>query len=280
MTADLLAAIAGTVGRQGLPFRLAGAHDALTARLAEAAGFDGIWAGSLEQSASQFVADTGTLGLGRTVERVAGMAGAVRCPVLVDAEIGYDDPAQTVADFEQAGAAGIVIEDQAAPKSNSLRPNGLRLRDQAEFCRLMEKAVAAKGDADFVVAARIESLVAGEPVTVAVERARAYADAGADALIIHSRSTDGVDVGAALDLLHTDLPVGVIPTTYYRRTAGELAAAGASFVIYANHGLRAQMRAVRSIYDDILRTGSTASIEDRIATIVEVLDFLPTDPPD
>jgi phosphoenolpyruvate phosphomutase len=271
---DLLASIR-TVTAGGRPFRIAGAHDALTARLAEEAGFDGIWAGSLEMCASHLTADNGGLPLGQVLERVAEMAAAVGCPVLVDAATGYADPGRTVDECERAGAAGIVLEDQVAPMTNSLRPHGLRLKDPEQFGKVLQKAVGARADEAFAVIARVESLVAGEPVATAVRRADAYAADGADAVVIHSRTGHGRDVREVLRRLGTDRPAGVIPTMYHAVTAGELAAAGASFVIYANQGVRAQIRAVRRVYAEILHSGSSTAAEPELSTVDEVLDLLP-----
>ena len=199
MSRDLIGALRAAAAAGTGPFRLAGAHDALTARLAEEAGFDGVWAGSLEVCASHLAPDTGSLPLGQTVERVAEMTATVRCPVLVDAAIGYADPARTVQELQRAGAAGIVIEDQAAPKTNSLRPHGVRLQDPEQFCKTLREAVDAKTDQAFAVVARVEALVAGEPGAMAVERALAYAAAGADALVIHSGATPAGTSGTCSD---------------------------------------------------------------------------------
>ena len=266
--ASALGARAGT-----LPFRLAGAHDALTARLVEEAGFDGVWAGSLELTVSHGVPDEGDLPLGEAVERVAEMTAAVRIPLLVDAGNGGADPARVVRELEAAGAAGIALEDKAYPRFNSLVDAPHRLRDAGAFCEVLGAALAERRSRAFAVVARVEALVAGEPVAAALARCEAYADAGADALIVHSRSADGADVLETLRGLRLGVPVGVIPTAYYRLGAARLRDAGASFAIYANHGLRAQVEAVRRVLRAIAETGSSEAVEPLIASVAEVMEL-------
>src|SRR5205085_276046 len=105
------------------------------------------------------------------------------------------------------------------------------------------------------------------------ERAQAYADAGADAVVVHSRSVDGVDVVEVLRRLRLDVPIGVIPTTFYARDGVALRSAGASFVVYANHGLRAKVAALRQVFAEIYASGSTAAVEGSIASVGDVLEL-------
>jgi phosphoenolpyruvate phosphomutase len=267
----LTAAIRACAGT--LPFRLAGAHDALTARLVEEAGFDGVWAGSLEITVSHGVPDTGELPLAEAVERVAEMTAAVRIPLLVDAENGGGDPARVVRELEAAGAAGIAIEDKAHPRFNSLVDAPHRLRDIGAFCDALQAALAERRSPAFAVVARVEALVAGEPCAAALARCEAYAEAGADAVILHSRSSDGADLLETLQGLRLGVPIGVIPTAYYRLSAARLRRAGASFAIYANHGVRAQVEAVRRVLRSIVESGSSEAVEPLIASVPEIMEL-------
>ena len=210
-----------------MPFRLVGAHDGLTARLGVEAGFDGLWAGSLEISASHGVPDDGRLALEQVVERVEEMVRTVPAPVLVDVDIGLGDAVATVEEFERCGAAGVVIEDQAWPKINSLEPVEHRLEPVDSFCAVLETAVGHRKDDAFAIIARIEALVAGGSPSEAIARAHAYLNAGVDALVVHSNRPSGDDVVAVLRALPS-VAVGVIPTVYPQWTAAALHDSGAA----------------------------------------------------
>jgi phosphoenolpyruvate phosphomutase len=256
-----------------MPFRLIGAHDALSARLGEEAGFDGIWAGSLEVSASHAVPDTGSLPIHEMAERVGEMAGSVSLPVLVDVDAGLEDLRRTVTLIEAIGAAGMALEDKHYPKFNSLSEADHRLQTIDSFRGRLAAAMGFRSTASFAIIARVEALTSGGSVDDAVARARAYAGAGVDAVIVHSRSATGEDVIAAMSRLSLPIPVGVIPTRFPGRSAASLREAGASFVIYANQGIRAEIEAVRSVFDQIERLGSSEDVEAQIATVEDVFEL-------
>src|SRR5438552_8849052 len=172
----------------------AGAHDALSAKLAEEAGFDAIWASGFGISAVQAVPDANILTLTETLEAVRHIVDAVRIPVVADCDNGYGNAInvmRTVGEFERAGAAGICIEDNDFPKRCSFYA-GVR-RDLVavdEHARKIEAATEDRRNHAFAVVARTEALIAGLGIDEALARARAYAAAGADAVLVHSKASD------------------------------------------------------------------------------------------
>ncbi|HKQ65274.1 MAG TPA: isocitrate lyase/phosphoenolpyruvate mutase family protein, partial [Methylomirabilota bacterium] len=174
------------------------AHDGLSARIGEEAGFEGIWASGLTLSASFGVRDNNELSWTQVVDHVAFMAEAVSVPVLLDGDTGYgnfNNMRRLVRKLEQVGVAGVVIEDKLFPKTNSFLRSELQpLADIGEFCGKIKAGKDSQRDADFVLIARVEALIAGWGLPEALKRAEAYHAAGADAILIHSRQTSPAEI--------------------------------------------------------------------------------------
>ncbi|WP_239696152.1 isocitrate lyase/phosphoenolpyruvate mutase family protein [Streptomyces sp. Ncost-T6T-1] len=256
--------------------RIIGAHNPLGARLAERAGFDGVWSSGLEVSASQGVPDTDILTMSELLSTASSLAAAVDVPVVADCDAGYGNAHNVmnmVRRYEAAGVAGVSIEDKCFPKVNSFIPGRQELAPIAEFCGKLRAAKAAQTTPDLVVIARIEALIAGWGMDEALRRGEAYAAAGADAVLIHAKGSSPEPVLSFLERWDFPTPVVVVPTTYHTITATELAEAGAKMVIYANHGLRAGITAVSETFASILRDDRTTGIEDRIAPLTTVFDL-------
>ncbi|MEU7550903.1 phosphoenolpyruvate mutase [Streptomyces sp. NPDC044571] len=256
--------------------RIIGAHNPLGARLAEQAGFDGVWSSGLEISASQGVPDADILTMSELLGVASSMASAVRVPVVADCDAGYgnaNNVSHMVRRYEAAGIAAVTIEDKCFPKVNSFVPGRQELASVPEFCGKIEAAKDAQRDPALMVIARIEALIAGWDLDEALRRGTAYAQAGADAVLIHAKSASPGPVLEFLRRWELPQPVVVVPTTYHTVSADELEAAGAKMVIYANHGLRAGVQAVRETFETILKSGRTTEVEDRIATLGTVFDL-------
>src|SRR5262247_1823193 len=172
----------------------AGAHDALSAKLADEAGFDAIWASGFGISAVQGVPDANILTLTETLEAVRRICDAVAVPVVADCDNGYGNAInvmRTASEFERAGAAGICIEDNEFPKRCSFYAGVRRdLVATEEHARKIEAAVSARRNRGFAVIARTEALICGLGLDEALTRATAYAAAGADAVLVHSKQKD------------------------------------------------------------------------------------------
>lgn len=265
----------GLFRRAGL-VRLVGAHNALGARLAERAGFDGVWSSGLEVSASHGVPDADILTMTELLAAAESMAASVRIPVVADCDTGYGNchnVIRLVTRYEAAGVAAVCLEDKIYPKVNSFLPNRQELIPTHEFVGKISAAKDTQRSLDFVVIARIEALVAGLGVDEALHRAHAYADAGADAVLIHAKGRSPEPVLRFAAAWDRDVPVVVVPTTYHTVTPTELEDAGVKMVIYANHGLRASIQAMTSTFAEILTTGGSTSVEDRIASLNTVFDL-------
>jgi phosphoenolpyruvate phosphomutase len=252
----------------------AGAHDALSAKLAEEAGFDAIWASGFGISAVQAVPDANILTLTETLDAVRRICDAVEIPVVADCDNGYGNAInvmRTVTEFERAGAAGICIEDNEFPKRCSFYAGVRRdLVAPEEHARKVEAAVAARRSRDFAVIARTEALIAGLGQDEAMLRARAYAEAGADAVLVHSKATTFEELaafGARWDLA---VPLVAVPTTYPDVSTDELARSGFRLAIFANQSLRAAIVAMRDALRRMRETGKVAAVESDIAPLEEV----------
>nr|WP_244748490.1 phosphoenolpyruvate mutase [Mesorhizobium sp. 131-3-5] len=253
------------------------AHDGLSAAIAERAGFKALWASGLSISSSLGYRDANEASWSQLVDVVERISDTVDIPVLVDGDSGFGNfnNARLVArKLRQHGASGICLEDTAFPKMNSFIGDRHPLADIPEFCGRLKAVKDQVPDAEFVLVARIEALIAGRGEDEALARAQAYAEAGADAILIHSRKSNAEQIFAFTRAWQNRLPVVIVPTKYYRTPVSAYRAAGISTVIWANHNMRAAISAMRQVCDRILREESTAGIEDEVATLDELFDLL------
>jgi len=256
--------------------RIVGAHNGLGAKLIERSGFEGVWASGLEISTAFCVPDANILTMTENLETARTINEATRLPVICDCDTGYGNASNVkhmVKRYEAAGLAAAVIEDKIFPKVNSFIPGRQDLVPVEEFAGKLRAAKEAQSDPAFMVFARVEALIAGLGLEEALHRARAYAQAGADGIVIHSKAASPEEVFAFAKRWDGKVPLVAIPTTYYRVSAGDLAAAGFSMVIYANHGLRASIRAMEKAFASIAREGTTAGIESSITSVKEVFEL-------
>ncbi|MFI0481133.1 isocitrate lyase/phosphoenolpyruvate mutase family protein [Actinomadura sp. 9N215] len=256
--------------------RIAGAHDGLTARLAEEAGFDGVWASSFEISAAHGVPDMSLLGLAELLSAATTIRHTVDVPVIADCDTGFGGPLNAVHAMrrcESAGISAISIEDKAFPKRNSFMPAGHELVPPGEFAVKIEAAARARCDPATVLIARTEAFVCGRGVDEVLSRCHQYVDAGADAVLVHSKQPGPEEILAFLGRWRRRAPVVVVPTTYASWSADAAAEAGADAVIYANQGLRSMVQAIRETWRSVLATGACAEVEPRIATIDEIFEL-------
>jgi phosphoenolpyruvate phosphomutase len=253
--------------------RLVGAHDGLTAKLIHQAGFEGVWASSFAASASHGVPDASILTMSQFLDVAETMTLAAPLPVIADGDTGFGDArnfAYAVRRYEARGVAGICIEDKRFPKINSFADAAQDLLPADEFAAKIRAGKQAQAGTEFLVIARTEALIAGGDLDEALERTLLYADAGADAVLVHSKSMHPDQVlkfGAAWD---RDVPLVAIPTTYPQVTEAELFAAGFRMVIYANHGIRATVRTVTDTLHELSRAGTAATVEDGLASMADV----------
>ena len=251
------------------------AHNGLSAKIVEEAGFKGIWASGLSISASLGVRDNNEASWTQVLEVLEFMSDATTIPILMDGDTGFgnfNNARRLVKKLEQIGIAGVCIEDKQFPKTNSFLNNAIdELADPYEFGGKIKAMKDAQKDKDFVVAARIEAYNVGLNTDEAIKRGHIYVEHGADALLIHSKKSNPADIDdfiAHWD--RKDIPIIIVPTKYYMTPTEHFRKAGVSLCIWANHNLRACITAMKSITADIYRNQSLISIEDKIASVNEV----------
>ncbi len=256
--------------------QVAGAHNGLSARLVEQAGFDAIWASGLEISAANAVPDANILTMTDYLEAASTMNEAVSIPVIADCDTGYgnsNNVIRVVKKYEAAGIAAICIEDKCFPKVNSYIPGRQDLAPLAEFVGKIMAAKDAQTSPTFMVIARVEALIAGWGLEEAWRRAEAYAEAGADAILIHSKAKTPDEIQAFIQGWSRPVPLVVVPTSYSQVTARELSEWGVKIVIYANVGLRAAVQAMSRVLHNLRQAGSLQAVEAEIAPLKTIFEL-------
>lgn len=260
----------------GRALRVAGAHSALGAVIAEQEGFDAVWSSSLEISAARCLPDASILTMTEYLEAAANMQKALGVPVLADVDTGYGNNlnvAHMVHEFEAAGITAVAIEDKLYPKINSFADAEQTLLPTEDFCAKLRTVKEAQSDEEFFVVARTEALINGLGVDVALARAHAYADAGADAVLIHSKQSTRTEIVAFVERWENRLPVVIVPTTYPDWNVAGAEEMGVAVVIYANQGMRATITSLRETYRSIQKSGDTVALEPRIASVAEIFQL-------
>ncbi|MDP3979962.1 MAG: isocitrate lyase/phosphoenolpyruvate mutase family protein [Chlamydiota bacterium] len=261
------------------PILVAGAHDALSAKLIERSGFDGIWASGFGISASKkCLPDANFLTMTENLEAAKNMNDAVSIPVIADCDNGYGNALnvmRTVTEYENIGIAAISIEDNIFPKQCSFYPGAKRnLVSIDEMSGKIQAAKSVQTDSDFVLIARTEALIAGWGMDEALLRTRAFADAGADAILIHSKSKTSDEILKFMELWDRPVPVVVVPTTYDTISADDLYKAGCKIVIFANQAIRASIYAMREHLPVLRAKGYGRAISENIVTLEDVYDLV------
>ncbi|AYE97346.1 methylisocitrate lyase [Mycobacterium paragordonae] len=245
--------------------RLPGAFSPLVAKLVAELGFDGVYVSGAVLSADLGLPDIGLTTLTEVSARGAQIANATDLPTLIDADTGFGEPmsaARTVAVLEDAGLAGCHLEDQVNPKRCG-HLDGKAVVPVGEMVKRLRAAVAARRDPNFIVCARTDA--AGiEGVPAAIDRAKAYADAGADLIFTEALSTTAEfeKFRAAVDT-----PLLANMTEFGKSqllTARQLADIGYNVVIYPVTTLRLAMHAVEAGLREIAGTGTQSGLLDRM----------------
>lgn len=250
------------------------AHNGLSARIVEEAGFQGIWASGLTISAALGVRDNNEASWTQVLDVLEFMSDATSIPILLDGDTGYgnfNNARRLVRKLEQRQIAGVCIEDKLFPKTNSfINGEAQPLADIDEFCGKIKAMKDTQQDEDFTVVARVEALIAGWGLEEALKRAEAYRQAGADAILMHSKKADITEIEAFMKAWNGRHPVVVVPTKYYATPTQRFRELGISTVIWANHNLRASIETMQRITYKIFHEESLLDVENRVATVDEV----------
>ena len=250
------------------------AHNGLSARLVEQTGFSGIWASGLAISASLGVRDNNEASWTQVVDILEFMSDATSIPILLDGDTGYgnfNNVRRLIKKLEQRDIAGVCIEDKLFPKTNSfIQGEQQDLASSDEFCGKIKAAKDTQVDPDFCVVARVEAFIVGLGLDAALARASAYADAGADAVLIHSKQSTATQIIAFMQAWDKAVPVIIVPTKYYATPTEVFRQLRVSTVIWANHTIRSAMQAMQSTLTTIYKTQSIKEIDPQITPVSAV----------
>jgi phosphoenolpyruvate phosphomutase len=253
------------------------AHNGLSAKVVEEAGFKGIWASGLAMSAALGVRDNNEASWTQVLEQLEFMADATHIPILVDGDTGYgnfNNVRRLVKKLCQRGIAGVCIEDKLFPKTNSFIGEGQPLADMEEFSGRIKAGKDSQDDGDFQLIARVEALISGWGMDEALRRAEAYHAAGADGILIHSKKPDAEEILTFSREWAGRAPLVIVPTMYYATPTDAFRDAGVSLVIWANHNLRAALSAMRETSRRIMEEQSLASVEGEVASVKEIFQIV------
>lgn len=257
----------------GRTLRIMEAHCALSARIAEdamvsSARFDALWSSSLCESALLGAPDIELISVKERVQNCVAMQHASSLPIIFDGDTGGDlaHIPYHIGTLERGGVASVVFEDKVGLKRNSLLGGEVpqQLAGTEQFAEKLRTAKQAQRSGSMMLFARLEGLCLDQPMADTLHRADVYVAAGADGVLVHSRSPQPTEILTFVRNFRTNhprVPVIVVPTTYGHVSHQELADEGVSGVIYANHMLRAAVKAMTQVAEQILTDGNTVGAE-------------------
>ena len=224
--------------------------------------FDAIWESSLTDSASKGHPDIEVVSFDSRLQSINEILAVTHKPMIVDGDTGGDanNFEYMVTKLERAGVSAVIIEDKVFPKRNSLEPGVQQTLQEPEvFAQKIHRGKSVQISSDFMIIARLESLIAGKNVDDAISRAQIYLETGADGVMIHSKEKDPAQImefakryQEMTQKINLKKPMVCVPTTYNTLTEDELRTAGFRIVIYANHLLRSANKAMEETARTIL----------------------------
>ena len=257
--------------------KVMGAFDSMSAKLVEINGFDAIWAGSFAISATHALPDASILTMTEFLNVSSNIVQSCKIPVIADCDTGYGGPSNvshTVKKFELAGVAAICIEDKTFPKQNSLLKNGKHeLISEKEFVAKILAAKEAKSNKNFMIIARTEALIAELGMNEALQRATAYQNAGADAILIHSKKETPDEIFEFSESWKGKIPLVVVPTTYPTVGIDELIKNKFKMTIYANQTLRVAYSAMNNMLREIKDCKRISDIKQEMSSMEDIFEL-------
>ena len=210
----------------------------------------------------------------QVLNNIEYMSDCTNIPILLDGDTGYgnfNNARRLIKKLEQREIAGVCFEDKLFPKTNSfLNGEKQQLADINEFCGKIEACKDTQYDPDFQVVARLESFITGRGLDDALERANAYCEAGADAILVHSKKADSSDIEDFVKHWTLDTPLVIVPTKYYKTPTETFRDLNISTVIWANHNIRASIEAMQKTSKQIYNDESLMGIEDSVVPVKEI----------
>jgi len=273
------------------PVRVMEAHNGLTGLIVEKTtvqvdgeerSFDAIWVSSLTDSTAKGKPDTELVDNTSRLDTIEEIMEVTTKPIILDGDSGglVEHFQYLVATLERIGVSAVIIEDKVGLKRNSLfGAAGGQSQDTIEhFCEKITAGKKVLRTHDFMIIARIESLILEQGMTDALNRAKAYVKAGADGIMIHSRQKTPDEIAQFCQLFkatYPDVPVVVVPTSYNHVTEKELGEYGADVVIHANHLIRAAFPSMEKAARTILEAGRSLEADDICMPIKQILTLIP-----
>ena len=250
-------------------------HSPLSAKLAEEAGFEALWASGFELSALYGLPDVSLITMTQHLDMVRAIAGASSLPIVADIDTGFGNAVNVVhavREYERAGVAAVVIEDKTFPKVTSLIAGGRQeLVRIEEFQGKIEAACATRRSTDVLVIARIEALIAGQGQDEALKRARAYVEAGADMILVHSKQETPDEIEAFIAAWDGAVPLVLVPTSYPQMTVERMRQTGkVGLAIWGNHAIRAAVTAMQTVFAQIRADGGIHAADGTVVPVTEV----------
>ncbi len=242
--------------------------------------FDAIWESSLTDSASKGHPDIEVISFDSRLQSINEILAVTHKPMIVDGDTGGDANSfeYMVTKLERAGVSAVIIEDKVFPKRNSLEAGVQQTLQEPEvFAQKIRRGKSIQMSNDFMIIARLESLIAGKSVDDALSRARTYLEAGADGVMIHSKEKDPAQImefaeryQKMIQEMKIDKPMVCVPTTYNTMTEDELRTAGFRIIIYANHLLRGAYKVMEEIARTILLNQRSFEVDPVCSPVREI----------
>ena len=245
--------------------------------------FDGMWVSSLCDSSFKGKPDIELVDFTSRIRTIEEIMEVTTKPIILDGDTGgkTEHFVHNVKTLERIGVSAVIIEDKTGLKQNSLFGTSVaQVQDDSHvFASKIAAGKRAQKTRDFMIIARIESLIAGAGMEEALERARIYIkEGGADGIMIHSKEKDGSEVFEFMELFRKewpDVPLVLVPTSYNHFTERELAQRGANIIIHANHLLRAAYPAMKGVAECILKNERSLEADEMCLPIKDVLTLIP-----
>jgi len=260
-----------------------GASNAMIAKLAENAGFDGVWLSSFEMHAWNRFPDASILNAADYADAISKIADRINIPILVDADEGGPSAINTirmVREYSKAGAWGVCIEDNPSPKRCSFYGMKKELEKTPTTVGKIKAALEKNNKDGFAVVARTEALIQGRGIDVAIERAKAYTEAGCDGFLIHNKNKTPDEVMKFCDRYHKEnltTPLVIVPTTYNQMTVNQMRNCGVSLAIYANYSVRATVKVLQKMFQSVIESETLSAGNDFVVPMTAIFDLIAVD---
>ena len=271
--------------------RIMEAHNGLSALIVENTqvqkdekinSFDGMWISSLTDSTAKGKPDIELVDMTSRINTINEIMEVTTKPIILDGDTGglIEHFVFNIKTIERLGVSAIIIEDKIGLKKNSLFGTEVeQTQDSIEhFCEKLHAGKSALKTDEFMIIARIESLILKQGMEDALSRAKAYIKAGADGIMIHSREKQPDEIFEFCDKFREfapEIPLVVVPTSYNQVYEEELSAKGVNIIIYANHLIRSAYPAMQETAKLILENERSKEVDDKCLSIKEILTLIP-----